>query len=117
MQDRFRFRAWDKEKGAYRNGLPFFDYAAGVVKPDRFILEQCSGLRDKTGKLIYEGDIVEYKISGVPKMTEVVFWSSTFAHYTKGAQLLSTYQKTTVIVGNIHENPELIPRHYLEHFE
>lgn len=125
MQERFRFRAWDTFRKQYFHDVQFqyddevecFGYMLDDTYKERYVVEQCTGLKDKNGNLIWEGDIVEYKIPGIPKIIEVVFWSTAFAHYTKGAQLLSTYQKTTVIIGNIHENPELVPRHYHEHLE
>lgn len=127
MQDRFKFRVWDKvnecfvedDKTLYLDQLTgnivYVGFDCGQfynIEADDMVLEQCTGLKDKTDKLIYEGDIVEYKIPGVPKLTEVVSWFASAAHYCKGAQDLSTYQKSTVIIGNIHENPELIPEHY-----
>lgn len=109
MQDRFMFRCWCSDENEYCNSLFAFDYMRGVTDKN-CIPEQCTGLKDKNGNLIYEGDIVEYKISGIPKITAIVRWSPTSAHFWKGSQDLATYQKSTVIIGNIHENPELIPK-------
>jgi YopX protein len=70
---------------------------------------QFTGLKDKNGKEIFEGDIVTYKVGAV-KVTGPVWWSVEGAQWAKGdiGQQLSSYQKTTEIIGNIYENPELL---------
>ncbi len=118
MQERFRFRAWDTLKKQYFHDVQFqyddevecFGYMLDDTYKERYVVEQCTGLKDKNGNLIFEGDIVEYKIPGIPKISAIVHWSPNSVHFWKGSQDLATYKKTTVIVGNIHENPELIPK-------
>lgn len=66
--DRFKFRVWDNDISAYRQtgtvqlcstGEPLI--INGDMHPesiDNVAIEQCTGLRDKNGQLIYEGDVV-----------------------------------------------------------
>lgn len=118
MEDRFKVRAW-------YNRLQEYDYnIQNVVMADskeRFItffryvergntdviLEQCTCLKDKNGKLIYEGDIVEVPVlyNGIPTGQK----QRCKAYYKHGAfNIYAVESKYLEIIGNIHENPELL---------
>ena len=71
-------------------------------------LLQFTGLKDKNGKEIYEGDIV--RIYG--NKAQVIFQSGSFKIVTKNTkgEFLSWryFQEEIEIIGNIYENTELI---------
>jgi len=73
---------------------------------------QFTGLKDKNGKEIYEGDIVCGDIFDEKfKMAEVVFDVGCFSVSVKEDWCPALYDvtaDTTVIIGNIHEDPELL---------
>ena len=83
MNERFKFRFWDKKEKEYFT-CGDIDHKSGILKtyPYRtynwcfehknIIAEQCTGLKDKNGKLIYENDYVKYK-GNIYK----VFWNKT----------------------------------------
>ncbi|EHL2627061.1 hypothetical protein KDG82_001147 [Listeria monocytogenes] len=115
------FRAWDKE-------VKEMDYNPSVIeiwqnKPinEQFRLEseeklvwmQYTGLKDKNGKKIFEGDIVNCKffdrmvgdIAGVINFIDCVWAVSDF----KNKRLYQLIDVDNIeIIGNIHENLELL---------
>lgn len=72
---------------------------------------QFTGLLDKNGRAIYEGDIlIEPNIFDIPRN---VFWDHRFMRFgnispsTCGYIALHDYSEPEII-GNIHDNPELL---------
>ena len=116
MQDRFKFRAWDIEEDRYASDEDIcFDtggscdnvYDLVVVDDQFYIYEQCTGLRDKNGKLIYEGDVVEVPVlyNGIPTGKK----QRCKVYYKHGAfNIYAVKSKYLKVIGNIHENSELL---------
>lgn len=123
-----KFRAWTEEgKAMYYDVYPFKDdtlllsydkIAFDEVPASDFILMQSTGLFDKNGKEIFEGDIVKYEV-GRNTYTEVVAYDKNFAVFgVKDAKIdiISTFEelfedisrKSLEVIGGIYENPELL---------
>jgi len=112
-----KFRAWDKRCGIMTT-LREWDFAHGecLIKhmgesddcPNESDLEimQYTGLKDKNGKEIYEGDIVNWHIE---KELLVVAWSITcfVMENIEGYAYGFNNGNFKEVIGNIYENPEL----------
>ena len=79
-------------------------------------LEQCTGLRDKNDRLIYEGDILNslYRSDGCKGLYRIVWCEGRLLpekfgnHQQKQVTVHLTDLKRCEIIGNIHETPELL---------
>lgn len=73
------------------------------------IVEQYTGLKDKNGKEIYEGDIVQID-DHILGDFEVVWHNLGWKiKRSVGFETLSVHKsEDIVVIGNIHENPELL---------
>lgn len=102
MKREIKFRAWD-------DGAMFVQPIAGNYAMSRFvgflgdgaILMQYTGLKDKNGVEIYEGDILK---GGIYKVY-VVEWD--YGNTTFGLNEYSV-RKAFEVIGNIYENKDLL---------
>ena len=122
-----KFRVWDKKhkKMSLVDAIDFeHDEIYGkngceryTPKPFKDIeLMQYTGLTDKNGKEIYEGDIVEVWsfvrwigfIKYLPEKAAFVLWDYEKFPYLDDFVYLSQFEDGFEILGNIFENPELM---------
>ena len=108
-----KFRAWDKNKNIMKELLPIHWYEHSR---EPYMLMQYTGLKDKNGKEIYEGDIVKDPTYSKGHQTKEVVWSDEGAFSllstVNGAGYNSLQEQIkengVEIIGNIYENKEII---------
>ena len=142
MKDRFKFRIYCKSENKMmifnnptlidgeilQGGLLFKNYDHKIknvheVKPEDLILMQCTGLKDKNGKLIFERDIVRLfnTKADFEEIRPVIFKDCAFQFnlpnsmeidrplYCWAINYLNHYKHIEIkIIGNIYETPELL---------
>lgn len=114
MNNRFKFRVWNKAENMYHYDAECaYDYMGGtpplmdnsfgdVLYNDDYVVEQCTGLKDTNGRLIYEGDVLLFNGSQNP----VYFDDGSFVILHSGSVFIPIKQKYTdvfEIIGNIHD--------------
>ena len=113
MSDRFKFRFFNE----YKNKLEDCDeYDLKEIFESGNPVMQCTGLKDKNGKLIYEGDVINIWCKNLTKnqISEVKFNEEraafTFDYFTDYGNIVPcTMEKTEIeVIGNKFENPELL---------
>lgn len=86
---------------------------SGLVKLDEIELMQSTGLKDKNGKEVFEGDIIKCTRGCLHEVYIEKEYGGTYfggmpAVYLKGLREGYAWTEHEEIVGNIYENPELL---------
>jgi uncharacterized phage protein (TIGR01671 family) len=115
-----QYRAWDKE-GGFMCGVGAIDFENKKIRVrccpdlwepmDKFILMQSTGLKDKAGKEIFEGDIARKKLLDVTNIYEIVFIDGCYCLSRESAKYnfkLSCNLYELEIIGNKWDNPDLL---------
>ena len=125
MHREIKFRIWDKRNEEWNNGIAMSSHNGQLITNhnEDFELMQYTGLKDKNGKEIYEGDIIQrvLKISGKIDIQAEVYFDKKHAGFMVKGKGTEGYNKQLGIInemfsdgpifeviGNIYENPDLM---------
>lgn len=119
---KLKFRAWLKKRQEMDNEIGHISwledelYCIGdgityMVSAEDLVLMQSTGLRDKKGKEIFEGDILGTKdglLNGVVEYrSDLGMWTNSLIRYNNFERLCNVASDREII-GNIYENRELL---------
>ena len=127
------FRVWNKEDKKCENECIFYLDNEGdlyyeswddglICVTDSYEVHFSTGLNDKNGTMIYEGDIVKYTSApsksnpgAIPFIeNHKILWNETYGGYNTqrfngvNCHCIATVQKQIEVIGNVYENPELL---------
>ena len=130
MNDRYLFKAKRIDNGEWVQGVPFeiegkqvilikdnenllrvhyleenmWNAEIYVIEVDKSTICQCTGLKDKNGKLIWENDICKYQWRGKTKI-DVIKYDAPMFSYSRAMRWDLDQDE---VIGNIFDNPELL---------
>jgi len=124
-----KFKAWLPNEGKMTRPHTLKEIVSicSLGYPDDAVWLKLTGLKDKKGIEIWDGDIIEWEWDSGKKEIEQVMhsldwdgsvstsapfmsaWGSTCGRYYKTFMNIYDPTRYAVVIGNIYENPELIP--------
>lgn len=127
-----KFRAWIRPDGFHKgemisqeseddyflisngNGFSVVDPNEEYIKDGEFEVMQFSGLTDRNGVEIYEGDKLKFKVANSTPPDEfdgVVIYSEMSASFQVGLfNFKMLYSDSLEVIGNIHQKSERTPK-------
>ena len=139
MQNRFRFKVYYKPHNKVYNVICLncerqkeiiieYNGSTALVEWENCVILQSTGLKDKNGKLIYEGDLLKpfeeedervevvwneekARFGLMIQWTDYCYWNGLYEETKTGRdyyELDDYYTEGFEVIGNVYENPELL---------
>jgi uncharacterized phage protein (TIGR01671 family) len=122
-----KFRVWSKDRKMFvMDGMSVEDiqedathsvHLPMLIKQEECVWQQYTGLKDRNGQEIYEGDLINFSWQAGYKefyddKNQEVFYNNESASFVfgkdKSCMLDRVVYDTLEVVGNVFENPELL---------
>lgn len=114
MSREIKFRAWDKKSKRMVNDLGFalvyekLKRAIGMFNWDDIVPMQYTGLKDRNGREIWEGDIMRWNDYCVKVIWGNSRWEFEAANGDHMVESFSGFADEYEVIGNIYEHPHLL---------
>ena len=127
MEDRFKLRVYNNLLNYMADviGVDYINNSITIILKEHDcprdihvsegMLMQSTGIKDKNGKLIFEGDIVNFNLFDNKNLTlidftgKIIYKDSCYILEHDNDEILGLLpKKCMTIVGNIYQNPELV---------
>ncbi len=95
---------WRYQRGALGDWGEYFSFEIENDEVEDYNFQQFTGLKDKNGKEIYEGDIMRDEKGKISIVDDPILGDWVYLEYHECGQMNTDKMQ---IVGNIYENPEL----------
>jgi len=111
-----KINTWRYKKGAMGDMGMYYEFSISHENVEDLVFQQYTGLLDKNGKEIYEGDIVRVITDleeGAELLMKVEWENGAFILYGYGWAIILCEEeryRELEIISNIYENPELLTK-------
>ena len=105
-----KFRAWDIEMKVMLDWKDIEEqwrdegYHPAILSGDHYVPMQFTGLHDKNGKEIWEGDIVRHHMFHPTRIKDL----HNFYDICRDIKRYDWKPESLEVIGNVYENPELL---------